>query len=190
RTLFYLPAIMPVVAASILWIWMFNPTEGILNSLLANIGIEGPAWLQNQYWSKPSLIIMMVWGAGGGMIVWLAGLKSIPQHLYEAAELDGAGPLRKFFNITLPMISPYILFNLIMGLIATFQVFTQAYIMTQGGPVDSTLFYAYALFNNAFRFMRMGYASAMAWVLFFIILGLTLLQLYLSKRWVYYESEK
>ncbi|HDP34984.1 MAG TPA: extracellular solute-binding protein, partial [Candidatus Hydrogenedentes bacterium] len=190
RTLFYLPAIMPAVAASILWIWIFNPTEGILNSLLANIGIEGPAWLQNQKWSKPALIIMMVWGAGGGMIVWLAGLKGIPRHLYEAAELDGAGPFRKFFNITLPMLSPYILFNMIMGLIGTFQVFTQAYIMTQGGPVDSTLFYAYALFNNAFRFMRMGYASAMAWVLFFIILALTLLQLWLSKRWVYYESEK
>ena len=190
RTLFYLPAIMPAVAASILWMWIFNPTEGILNALLARVGIEGPAWLQNQNWSKPALIIMMVWGAGGGMIVWLAGLKGIPQHLYEAAELDGAGPFRKFFNITLPMLSPYILFNMIMGLIATFQVFTQAYIMTQGGPVDSTLFYAYALFNNAFRFMRMGYASAMAWVLFFIILALTLLQLYFSKRWVYYESER
>ena len=190
RTLFYLPAIMPAVAASILWIWIFNPTEGILNALLARIGIEGPAWLQNQHWSKPSLIIMMVWGAGGGMIIWLAGLKGIPQHLYEAAELDGAGAFRKFFNITLPMLSPYILFNLIMGLIGTFQVFTQAYIMTQGGPVDSTLFYAYALFNNAFRYLRMGYASAMAWILFFLILALTLVQLYISKHWVYYESEK
>lgn len=189
RTLFYLPAIMPAVAASILWIWIFNPTEGILNALLARVGIEGPAWLQNQFWSKPALIIMMVWGAGGGMIIWLAGLKNIPVHLYEAAELDGAGPIRKFFSITLPMLSPYILFNMIMGLIGTFQIFTQAYIMTEGGPVDSTLFYAFALFNNAFRFLRMGYASAMAWVLFFIVLALTLLQLYLSKRWVYYETE-
>lgn len=190
RTLFYLPAIMPAVAASILWIWIFNPTEGILNALLARIGIEGPAWLQNQYWSKPSLILMMVWGAGGGMIIWLAGLKGIPKHLYEAAEIDGAGPIRRFFSITLPLLSPYILFNMIMGLIGIFQVFTQAYIMTQGGPVDSTLFYAFYLFNNAFRFLRMGYASAMAWLLFFIILGLTLLQLYVSKHWVYYESEK
>jgi ABC-type sugar transport system permease subunit/ABC-type glycerol-3-phosphate transport system substrate-binding protein len=190
RTFFYLPAIMPHVAAALLWIWIFNPNEGILNALLAKIGIEGPAWLQNQYWSKPSIIIMLLWGSGAGMIVWLAGLKGIPNHLYEAAELDGAGPVRKFFNITLPMLSPYILFNLIMGLIQTFQIFTQAYIMTQGGPVDSTMFYAYNLFNNAFRYMKMGYASALAWVLFAIIFSLTLLQLWVSKRWVYYESEK
>jgi len=121
--------------------------------------------------------------------VWLAGLKGIPKHLYEAAEIDGAGCFRRFWNVTLPMLSPYILFNLVMGLIGAFQIFTQAYIMTQGGPVDSTLFYAYALFNNAFRYMRMGYASAMAWVLFAIILVLTVIQLRLSKVWVHYESE-
>ena len=189
RTFFYLPAIMPAVAASILWIWIFNPQQGILNDTLARIGIEGPAWLHNQHWSKPALILMMLWGAGGGMIVWLAGLKGIPQHLYEAAEIDGAGRLRKFWNVTLPMISPYILFNLIMGIIGTFQIFTQAYIMTRGGPVDSTLFYAFSLFNNAFRYMKMGYASAMAWILFAIILVLTIIQLRLSKRWVHYESD-
>jgi multiple sugar transport system permease protein len=188
RTFFYLPAIMPAVAASILWIWIFNPQEGLLNSLLGKIGIAGPSWLHNQYWSKPALILMGLWGAGGGMIVWLAGLKGIPRHFYEAARLDGAGPLRCFWNITLPMLSPYILFNLIMGLIGTFQIFTQAYIMTQGGPVDSTLFYAYALFNNAFRYMKMGYASAMAWVLFGLVLVLTIIQLRLSKVWVHYES--
>jgi len=160
-----------------------------LNELLGKLGIPGPAWLQHEHWSKPALILMGLWGAGAGMIVWLAGLKGIPKHLYEAAEIDGAGRLRKFFNITLPMLSPYILFNLIMGLIGTFQIFTQAFIMTQGGPVDSTLFYAYHLFNNAFRYMKMGYASALAWVLFAIILALTALQLRLSKRWVYYESE-
>jgi ABC-type sugar transport system permease subunit/ABC-type glycerol-3-phosphate transport system substrate-binding protein len=190
RTLFYLPAIMPAVAASILWIWIFNPHEGILNAVLAQVGIEGPAWLQNQYWSKPSLILMLLWGSGAGMIVWLAGLKGIPVHLYEAAELDGAGRIRRFFSITLPMLSPYILFNMVMGLIGTFQIFTQAYIMTRGGPVDSTLFYAFALFNNAFRYMRMGYASAMAWILFAIILTLTVFQLWISKRWVYYESDR
>jgi len=189
RTFFYLPAIMPAVAASILWIWIFNPQQGLLNAMLGKAGIAGPGWLQNQNWSKPALILMALWGAGGGMIVWLAGLKGIPAHLYEAARLDGAGKLRCFWHVTLPMLSPYILFNLIMGLIGTFQLFTQAYIMTQGGPVDSTLFYAYALFNNAFRYMRMGYASAMAWVLFAIVLGLTILQLRLSKRWVHYESE-
>ena len=190
RTFFYLPAIMPAVAASILWIWIFNPQEGVLNTLLAHLGLAGPAWLQDQNWSKPALILMGLWGAGGGMVVWIAGLKGIPAHLYEAARLDGAGPIRCFWNITLPMLSPYLLFNLIMGLIGTFQLFTQAYIMTQGGPVDSTLFYTYGLFNYAFRYMRMGYASAMAWVLFAIVLILTVIQLRLSKQWVHYESNE
>ncbi len=189
RTLFYLPAIMPVVAAALLWIWIFNPNDGILNAVLATVGIEGPAWLQDERWSKPALILMGLWGSGAGMIVWLAGLKAIPRHLYEAAEIDGAGPVRSFFSITLPMLSPYILFNCVMGFIGTFQIFTQAYIMTRGGPRESTWFYAYNLFTYAFRYMRMGYASALAWILFAIILALTLLQLWLSKRWVYYESE-
>jgi ABC-type sugar transport system permease subunit/ABC-type glycerol-3-phosphate transport system substrate-binding protein len=190
RTFFYLPAIMPAVAASILWRWIFNPDQGVLNAFIGLFGLSGPLWLQDQHWAKPALILMGLWGAGGGMIVWLAGLKGIPTHLYEAAELDGAGPFRRFTAVTLPMISPYILFNCIMGLIGTFQIFTQAYIMTQGGPVNSTLFYAYLLFNNAFRYMRMGYASAMAWILFAIVLALTVVQLRLSKKWVYYESEK
>ena len=189
RTFFYLPAIMPAVAAAILWFWIFNPQQGILNTLLATVGITGPSWLQDQSWSKPALILMGLWAAGGNMIIWLAGLKGIPTHLYEAAKIDGAGRLRMFWSITIPMLSPYILFNLIMGIIGTFQIFTQAFIMTQGGPVDSTLFYAYALFNNAFRYMKMGYASALAWVLFGIILALTVIQLRLSKRWVHYESE-
>lgn len=189
RTFFYLPAIMPAVASSILWIWIFNPQQGIINNFLESLGISGPGWLQNQHWSKPALILMSLWGAGASMIIWLAGLKGIPKHLYEAAEMDGAGPWTQFWSITIPMLSPYILFNLIMGLIGTFQIFTQAFIMTQGGPVDSTLFYAYALFNNAFQYMRMGYASAMAWVLFAIVLALTVLQLKLSQRWVHYESE-
>ncbi len=190
RTFFYLPAIMPAVAAAILWQWMFNPQEGILNAFLGYIGIDGPAWLQDQFWAKPAIILMLLWGAGGGMIVWLAGLKGIPRHLYEAAEIDGAGRVTTFLNVTLPMLSPYILFNLVMGLITTFQIFTQAYIMTQGGPVNSTLFYVYELFNNAFRYFRMGYAAAMAWVLFGIILALTIIQLHFSKKWVYYESDR
>ncbi|MCX8064015.1 MAG: sugar ABC transporter permease [Candidatus Hydrogenedentes bacterium] len=189
RTLFYLPAIMPGVAASILWLWIFNPQEGMMNAILAKLGITGPLWLQDPKWSKPALILMGVWASGGSMIIWLAGLKTIPTQLYEAAEIDGAGAIRKFFYITLPMLTPYILFNLIMGFIATFQIFTQAFIMTQGGPVDSTLFYAYYLFNNGFQYLRMGYASALAWVLFGIILIFTLLQLKISQRWVYYERE-
>lgn len=190
RTLFYLPAIMPGVAASILWLWIFNPQEGMMNAILLKLGITGPLWLQDPKWSKPALILMGVWASGGSMIIWLAGLKTIPVQLYEAAELDGAGAIRKFFHITLPMLSPYILFNLIMGFIGTFQIFTQAFIMTQGGPVDSTLFYAYYLFNNGFQYLRMGYASALAWVLFAIILFLTVLQLKISKHWVYYEREE
>ena len=190
RTFFYLPAIMPAVAASILWLWIFNPQEGILNALLGRLGLPGPRWLQDPIWAKPALILMGLWGAGSGMIIWLAGLKGIPKHLYEAAEIDGAGRWRKFINITLPMLSPYILLNLIMGVIGTFQIFTQAYVMTQGGPVNATLFYAYALFNNAFKYLKMGYASAMAWVLFIIVLTLTGLQLYISKHWVHYESER
>jgi multiple sugar transport system permease protein len=122
------------------------------------------------------------------MIVWLAGLKAIPRHLYEAAEIDGAGPWRRFRNVTLPMLSPYLFFNLIVGVIGTMQIFSQAYVMTQGGPDDSTLFYAYHLFNSAFRYFRMGYASAMAWILFLIVLALTLLQMWLGRRWVHYEA--
>jgi ABC-type sugar transport system permease subunit/ABC-type glycerol-3-phosphate transport system substrate-binding protein len=190
RTIFYLPAIMPAVAASILWLWIFNPQEGVLNAFLGYLGLPQPGWLQNQHTAKPAIILMLLWGAGGGMIIWLAGLKGIPDHLYEAAEIDGAGRLQRFWNITLPMLSPYILLNMIMGTIAVFQIFVQAYMMTQGGPVDSTLFYVYALFNNAFRYMKMGYASAMAWILFAIILVLTLIQMRLARVWVYYESEK
>ena len=189
RTLFYLPSIVPAVASSILWIWIFNPQSGLLNGLLAAIGIQGPHWLQDEHTSKWALILMGLWGAGGGMIIWLAGLKGISQSYYEAAEIDGAGTWQKFIYITLPMLTPYIFFNLVMGLIGTFQIFTQAFIMTQGGPVNSTLFYAYHLFNNAFRYLHMGYAAAMAWFLFLIVLVLTALQMKFSQRWVHYEGE-
>ncbi len=204
RTLFYLPAIVPMVAASILWVWIFNPSGGFINqalswlhlqdplmNLLHLIGIGGskPMWLQDPALSKPSLIIMGLWGAGASMIIWLAGLKSIPAELYEAASVDGATGWQQFWKITIPQLSPYIFFNLVMGCIGTFQIFGQAFIMTQGGPKDSTLFYVYHLFNNAFRYGQMGYASAMAWVLFIIILAVTIFQVRYSSRWVYYESE-
>jgi ABC-type sugar transport system permease subunit/ABC-type glycerol-3-phosphate transport system substrate-binding protein len=207
RTAFFMPSIVPVVASSILWLMLLNPNFGAINASLewilstppahwleAVIGmIAGhsvrftpPGWLEDPRWSKPSLILMSVWGAGGGMIIWLAGLQSIPRQLYEAAEIDGAGVWRQFVNVTLPMLSPYILFNTIVGMIATMQVFTEAYIMTQGGPADSTNFYAYHLFRSAFQYFRMGYASALAWILFLIVLLLTLIQLWASKRWVHY----
>ena len=193
RTVFYLPAIVPMVASAILWIWVLNPEMGLVNSLLRMAGVaDPPNWLQSASWlmgSKSAIILMGLWSAGSGMIIWLAGLKGIPQHLYEAAEIDGASPWLRFWHVTLPMLSPYVFFNLIMGIIGTMQIFTQAYIMTKGGPDDSTMFYAYYLFNNAFRYFKMGYASALAWILFLIILVLTLIQLKLSPRWVHYENE-
>jgi multiple sugar transport system permease protein len=189
RTFFYLPAIVPLVAGSILWIWIFNPQGGLINKSLEMIGVAGPKWLGDENWAKPSLILMGLWGAGGGMIIWLAGLKGINQALYEAAAVDGAGPWQRFLHVTIPQLTPYIFFNLVMGLIHTFQIFGQAFIMTQGGPANSTLFYVYHLFNNAFRYGRMGYASAMAWVLFVILLVLTIVNLRLQKHWVYYEQE-
>ncbi len=189
RTFFYLPSIVPVVASSILWIWIFNPQSGLINQLLASMGLAGPLWLQDEATSKWALILMGLWTAGGGMIIWIAGIKGISASYYEAASIDGASPWQQFVHITLPMLTPYIFFNLVMGLIGTFQVFTQAFIMTSGGPVNSTLFYVYHLFNNAFRYLNMGQACAMAWFLFLIVLALTALQLKLSARWVHYEEE-
>ncbi|MGB7157969.1 MAG: extracellular solute-binding protein [Tepidisphaeraceae bacterium] len=192
RTIFYLPAIVPVVASSLLWLWVLNPEIGLVNSLLRVLGVaDPPGWLNSPSWllgSKTAIIFMGLWGAGSSMIIWLAGLNGIPRHLYEAAEIDGAGPWGRFRNVTLPMLSPYLFFNLIMGVIGTMQIFSQAYIMTQGGPDDSTLFYAYHLFNAAFRYFQMGYASAMAWILFLIVLALTLFQMWLGRRWVHYDT--
>lgn len=190
RTVFYLPAIVPIVASSILWIWVLNPENGLINSLLRIIGIDNPPlWLNSPSWflgSKAAMILMALWGAGAGMIIWLAGLKGIPVHLYEAAKIDGAGPIQRFHNVTLPMLTPYIFFNFVIGVIGTMQIFSQAFIMTRGGPADSTMFYAYYIFDHAFRYFRMGYASALAWVLLIIILVLTAVQMWSSKRWVHY----
>jgi ABC-type sugar transport system permease subunit/ABC-type glycerol-3-phosphate transport system substrate-binding protein len=202
RTACYMPAITPIVASSLLWVWILNPSQGSLNEAirwfletrpmewfqtLIHHHFTAPLWLQDEHLAKPSLIIMSLWSAGGGMIIWLAGLGSIPQQLYEAAAIDGAGPWRRFWNVTIPMLSPYILFNFIVGVIGTMQIFNEAFVMTQGGPADATLFYAYHLFREAFQFFRMGYASALAWILFLIVLALTMLQLWLSTKWVHYE---
>lgn len=189
RTCYYLPSIMPVVASSILWLWILDANYGILNTGLSTVGIGGPNWLGNPAWAKIGIILMLVWAAtGGNMIIYLAGLKAIPDQLYEAARIDGANWWRLFWNVTIPMLTPALFFTLIMGLIFTFQLFTQAYIMTEGGPVNSTLFYVYYLYNNAFAYFKMGYASALAWILFLIILAITITQLKLSKRWVYYRE--
>lgn len=189
RTLFYLPSIVPGVASALLWILIFNPNNGIFNWALESVGLPRLNWLNDVTWSKPSLILQGLWGAGAGMIVWLAGLKEIPTDLYEAAAIDGANVLQRFRHITIPMLTPYIFFSLVMGLIGTFQIFGPAYLMTAGGPVNSTLFYAYNLFNHAFRYMHMGYASALAWILFAVVFALTMFQLKMSKRWVHYQGE-
>lgn len=190
RTLFYIPSIVPVVASSMVWLWLLNPQYGIINGLLYLIfKIPGPGWITDPAMAKPSLILMSLWGIGQTALIYLASLQDVPQSLYESAELDGASGFQKVIYITLPMISPVILFNVIMGLIGTFQYFTQAYIMTGGGPADSTLFYALYLYNNAFRYFKMGYASAMAWIMFLIILALTILMFKSSSRWVYYGGQ-
>jgi len=191
RTVFYLPSIVPVVATSILWLWLLNPEIGLVNAGLAKMGIRGPGWMIAPAWAKPALILMGLWGAGGGMIIYLAGLQDVPQSLYEAAALDGAGPWARLRHVTLPMLSPILLFQLIMGLIGFFQYFTQVYVMTNGagGPQDATLLYALRLFRSAFIDFNMGYASAMAWVLFGLTLACALVVFRTSARWVYYAGE-
>jgi multiple sugar transport system permease protein len=198
RTVYYLPSIVPVVASALLWIWILNPEYGLINdafraTLGSWFGLEAPKWLASEAWSKPSLILVGLWGAGSGMILWLAGLQGVPQALYEAAQLDGANAWKQFLNVTLPMISPYILFNLIIGTIGVLQMFDQVYIMTgtpYGGPADSTMVPVPLLFRNGFQYFKMGYASALAWFLFAFILALSLFQLASSKYWVHYEAEK
>ncbi len=195
RTIYYLPSIMPIVANAVLWLWVLNPQYGLINvawraTLTEWFGIPAPLWLGSEATSKPALIVMGLWGAGGGMILWLAGLQGIPRHLYEAAEIDGAGWWTRLWHVTIPMLTPYIFFNLIMGVIGVLQSFEAQYIMTGGGPADSTLVPVLLLFNNAFAYFKMGYASAIAWVLFILILILTLLQLKASRKWVYYEGQE
>lgn len=188
RTIFYLPSLVPAVASSLLWLLIFQPDFGIANAILEFAKLPTSNWLVSETMAKPTLIIMSLWGAGGGMIIYLAGLQQVPTSMYEAAELDGAGPLRKFFTITIPMTSNVIFFNLIMGLIGSFQVFTQAYVVSSGtgGPNNATLFYVLYLYNNAFSYFKMGYASALAWILFIIILIVTVIQFKFLGKKVYY----
>lgn len=189
RTMVYVPSIVSGVAVAYLWMWLLDPNIGLVNFVLREVGLPAPLWTQSETWAKPALVLVSLYGIGGStMVVFLAGLQNISETLYEAADLDGAGSLRKFWGITLPMLSPIILFNFIVGLIGSFQIFTQAYLMTRGGPANATMFYVLYLYNVAFWYGRMGYGSALAWILFMIILVFTLLQLKLSNRWVYYEE--
>jgi multiple sugar transport system permease protein len=189
RTVFFLPSLMPLVAGSILWFTMYAGQGGIINTLLAKIGINGPAWLSDPAWAKVAIVFMAVWGAGNSMVIFLAGLQDVPVSLYEASIIDGASWLQRLLHVTIPMVSPVIYFNVVMGIIGGFQAFAQAMIMTSntGAPEQSTLFYVLQLYNVGFMDLRMGYASAMAWVLFVIILGLTFMATQLSKRWVTYD---
>jgi len=192
RVIYFLPSIVPTVASTILWLWILNPQTGILNTLLGYIGIQGPNWMSNPNWSKPGLILLGMWGMGSTIVIYLSGLPDVPTSLLEAAELDGASWWQRLWNITVPMVSPITLFNLITGVIAQFQYFAQAYVFrgfqALGYPLNSTLFYSVYLYQNGFLWLKMGYASAMAWVLFIIILICTVLLLKVSERFTYYAG--
>jgi multiple sugar transport system permease protein len=191
RTIFYLPSVLSGVAVALLWSWVFNRDFGVLNYLLDRFfGILGPNWLGTEEWVIPALAIMALWGVGGGMVIFLAGLQGIPTQLYEAAEIDGANSWQEFWKITIPLLTPTIFYQLIIGIIGTWQTFTQAYIMTQGGPNYASLFYVLYVYFNAFVWFKMGYACALAWILFMIILICTVLVFRSSSYWVYYEAER
>jgi multiple sugar transport system permease protein len=204
RTIFFLPSIVPLIASSVLWLWLLNSDYGVINSSLRPVlavlndllGLQGahrlepPGWLTDPSCAKPALVLMAAWGVGGNMILYLAALGDVPRHLYEAAELDGAGPWDRARHITLPMISPVLFFTLVMGLISSFQYFAQPLVMWPGGaPGDSALFYALYLFQNAFLYLRMGYASAQAWLLFLVIVATTLLVFRSTRRFIFYAGE-
>jgi ABC-type sugar transport system permease subunit len=193
RTIYFLPSLLPATASAVVWVFIFHPTFGLLNRLLGFAGISGPAWTQSITWALPALIIMSLWSFGQPMVIFLAGLQDVPASLYEAAELDGASPWQRFRNVTLPMISPVLFFNLVMGVIGALKVFDSAYVFGStggagpGGPARATLFYVLNLYQKAFNYFHMGLASAMAWLLFVAILALTGLNFWLGKRWVHTE---
>ncbi|WP_438348778.1 carbohydrate ABC transporter permease [Paenibacillus sp. FA6] len=189
RLIFFMPSVIPAVAVSMMWLMILNPEYGILNRALDLFGIIGPAWLQDPDYALSALMVMGIWGVGNTIIIYLSGLQGVPEELYEAADLDGAGVVKRFLNITVPMISPTIFFNLIMGIIGGFQYFTQAFVMTNGGPLNSTLFYNLFLYNKAFVSYEMGYASALSWILFGIIMVFTLIVIRSSSAWVYYNGD-
>lgn len=190
RTIYFLPSLVPAVASAMIWLWILNGRFGLLNYALSFLGVEGPNWLTDEHWTKPAIILMSLWGVGGSMVIYLAALQDVPRELYESAEIDGASAWTKFRHITVPMISPVIYFNLIMGIIGSLQVFAQPFIMFGGGGTNrSALFYAVYLYQNAFDYNQMGYACAMAWFLFLIILALTWLATKTTRKHIYYAGE-
>jgi multiple sugar transport system permease protein len=190
RSVYYLPAVMSGVAVATLWRWIFQPEFGMVNALLDMIGIRGPGWLIDPRWAMPALIITSLWTAGSSMLIFLAGLQGISEDLYEAAEIDGAGRWRRFLTITVPLISHVTFFNLVLGIIGALQVFTEPYVMTQGGPNNALLLLSLYLYRNAFEFLKMGYASAIAWILFLIVMALTLVVFRSAPFWVHYEGQR
>ncbi|NPV07257.1 MAG: sugar ABC transporter permease [Anaerolineae bacterium] len=189
RTVYYMPAVLGGVEVSLLWIWVYQPQFGLANWMLSLVGIAGPPWLASQTWALPSLVIMSVWGVGQSMVIYLAGLQGVPTTLYEAASADGANWWGRFRHVTLPMVSPVLFFQLVMGIIGALQVFTAGYVMTAGGPNNATLFFVLHLYRNAFQYFKMGYACSLAWLLFLYVSALTLLTFRSSSAWVYYETE-
>lgn len=191
RTIYYLPAVLSGVAVYFLWMQLLSPSTGLVNTMLGWVGIDGPAWLFDPEWTKPALLLMKMWSVGGGMLLYLAIMQGVSPQMYEAADIEGASPWQKFYHITLPMISPIIFFDVITSTIGSFQIFQEAYVMTEngsGGPGNSLLFYNLHMWNNAFEVFDMGYASAMAWLLFIIVMILTAVNMKLGKRWVHYEG--
>lgn len=190
RTIFYLPAIVPLIAGSVLWLWLFNPDFGLLNSLLGAVGLSGSQWIYDPGSVLPSLVLMSLWDVGPMVLIFLAGLQGVPRHLLEAVEVDGGNAWHRLRHITIPMVTPTILFNLILSIIGALQTFVQPYVMTDGGPNNASLFYVLYVVRNAFEQQEMGYAAALAWVLFVIIAVLSVLVFRTSNRWVYYEGER
>lgn len=188
RTAFYLPSVVPIVASSMIFMWILAP-DGVINKALSFFGIDGPSWLLDERYVKFSFVFMAIWGVGGSMILLLSGMQGISQELYESAAIDGAGKVRQLFTITVPMLSPILFFNLIMGIIGSLQTFSQVYILTKGGPNNASNMIVPYLYDNAFKYFRMGYASAIAWILFIIIMALTLVVFKTSSMWVFYEGE-
>ena len=188
RVVFYVPTIVPLVAVSVIWVWFLHPQYGVLNYVLDLVGLPSPGWFADPAWAMPGLVIVSLWGLGNAMVIYLAGLQDIPVELYEAAALDGASGWERMKSITVPLLTPVILFNVIIGLIHGFQYFVPPYVITGGGPADATLVYSLYLYDTAFQYFKMGYASAMAWVLFVIILIVTGVLLRTSGRWVFYQG--
>jgi len=188
RTIYFLPWVVAGVPVALIWNWMLNPQTGLVNQALRLVGLEGPRWFVSEQWAVPGLVIIALWESGRNLLLYLSGLQSIPTEIQEAARIDGAGPVRTFFSVTLPLLTPTVFFNLIINIINSFQVFSNVYVLTQGGPNNATLTFVVYLYRQSFQLFHFGYASAIAWVVFAIILVFTLVLIRSSNFWVYYEA--